>query len=463
MLLLPLGIDVDWTSAVKLQRGDLYYGPRDSVLPKGVLSLPFSRYAQSYFETAAPYDLRRVRMRTWEKESWPVLFPGDAPKDDDLVASAFFWLAAWQEHVVRRRDVHARFVHEDSLQCALGTTGRPVVDAYRTQIAAALRTQGITPQPRRWGDASWALCPTVDVDYLTKWRKGMIYRETVEHLVCNLHGQSAGPRIRRFGQFLRDALRPGDVYQKALERIHTEIRQHGTGTFFVKAASHGPKDVHYALHHPFLTRFAAALRSDGFEIGVHPSYHAHTHIGYMASERQAVAAMSGQHPLSVRQHYLRYEAPITPRIQERVGFGIDATLGFAEIEGFRNGTCMPFLRYDCAANAVGSMWQMPLAIMESALFNRRGLSLAAASEATRGILAECERFGGVAVLLWHGVLWDEMDHPGWGAHFLETLTHAVKRQATVASLKDALSAWLGHPAEIVAQAANESAANRLAG
>ena len=238
-------------------------------------------------------------------------------------------------------------------------------------------------------------------------------------------------------------MRPGDVYQSALTRIHQTIKHHGTGTFFFKAAAHGPRDVHYSLQHPFLRKFVATLVDDGFELGVHPSYHAHTHIEYMLAEREAVATLAGHPPLSVRQHFLRYEAPVTPRLQERVGYRIDSTLGFAEHEGFRNGTCMPFLRFDTSANTVTRVWEMPLAVMESALFNRLGLDLAAAKQATHDILAQCRRFGGAAVMLWHSVLWDEMDHPGWGEHFLDTLACAADQKAQVASLQEALSAWLG--------------------
>ncbi len=443
MLLLPLGIDPVWVADGELRDGDLYYGPQDKSLRKGVLSLSFSQQAEAYFAAGIPYRAGDSCIRTWDGESWPVLFSGEEPGSDDLVASTFFWLSGWQEHVVPFRDIHARFSHGESLQRTLGVTARPVVDAYRSRLASQLQRHGVPTNLRRWGGATWALCPTFDVDYLVKWRKGMIYREVVEYLLRNLRSEYLSARVRRFGQVLRDTLRQGDVYQTALMRIHQTIKHHGTGTFFFKAAAHGPRDVHYSLQHPFLRKFVATLAEDGFELGVHPSYHAHTHFEYMLAEREAVAKLAGRPPLSVRQHFLRYEAPITPRLQERLGYKIDSTLGFAEHEGFRNGTCMPFLRFDTSANAVTGVWEMPLAVMESALFNRRGLDLAAAKQATRDILAQCRRFGGAAVILWHTVLWDEMDHPGWGEHFLETLACAAEQMAQVASLQEALSAWLG--------------------
>lgn len=341
-----------------------------------------------------------------------------------------------------QRDEHARFAFRDSLQAALGVATRPVVDAYRQRLAFALEQQGAPIRPRTWGTARWALCPTIDVDYIVKWRKGMVYRELVEYFLCNRRCEKLKARLGRLRRFLLDALRPGDVYQQALTRMHHTVRKHGTGTVFLKAAAHGPQDVRYRLHHPFLQGILPSLMEDGFELGVHPSYHAHTHLEYMTVERQAIAALAGRAPRSVRQHFLRYEAPATQRIQELAGFRIDSTLGFAEHEGFRNGTCLPFLRFDNAANRAGSLWEMPLAVMDSALFNRRKLDLAAATEATRNVLRQCRRFGGAAVMLWHNLLWDELDHPDWGAHFLESVAWATRRGARVVALRQGLEDWL---------------------
>ena len=68
-------------------------------------------------------------------------------------------------------------------------------------------------------------------------------------------------------------------------------------------------------------------------------------------------------------------------------------------------------------------------------------------EQTIQLLEMCKRFGGAAVVLWHNVLWDEMDFPGWGRHFEETLAWAAGNGAYIASLESALGDWLGFPME----------------
>ncbi len=444
MLLLPLGLEPRWVERAALAGGGLYYGTQPGGLPENVLALRLHPATAAYFDGATPYDPARARWIDWDGERWPVLFGEPGRGEADLVASAFFWLSGWQEVTTRERDPHGRFPHHTSLQARLGTTLRPAVDACREVLAGRLAALGLPLHRRTWGTAAWACCPTHDVDYLRKWRKGMVYREVVEYPLRNLRRVVPAARARRFGRFVRDWLRPGDVYRQAFERMQHEVEQRGgTATFFLKTAAHGPQDVFYDPGDPYLRRRIAALEAAGFEVGLHPSYHAHTHPFYLEEERARLAAVTARAPVSVRQHFLRYEAPATPRLQHAAGFRIDSTLGFAEHEGFRHATCLPFQLFDSIANRPLDVWEMPLALMESALFNRRALTPEAARQATETVLATCRRFGGAAVMLWHNVLWDELDHPGWGAHFVETLEAAVAAGAHLASLRAALSAWLG--------------------
>ena len=439
MLLAPLGIDPCWVDRTALAGKGIYYGKLSGKLPDSVLCMELSQQALAYFDCVKPYAPEQAAWRTWGKESWPVLF------GDDLIAAAFFWLSGWQEQAVASRDRHARFRHEDSLQARLQLTARPPVDAYRERLATSLAQRGVALRRRSWAGSDWALCPTFDIDYLRKWRKGMLYRETVEYLVLNYRKVPARERVIRFFRFLRDWLRPGDIYRKSFERLHAECALFGTGTFLLKAGAHGPHDVGYRIGDPFLKRAIGALERDGFEIGVHGSYYSHAHPEYLAQERKAVESVLSSGVVSVRQHFLRYEVPATPRLQQQLGFRIDSTLGFSETHGFRRGTCLPFKVFDVHANACTELWEMPLAVMESALFNRRGLSVEEGIHVTGQVLATCRRFGGVAVLLWHNILWDELDHPGWSEHFVRTLRHAAQQGASVMSLRSALDSWMAPP------------------
>lgn len=439
MLLLPLGIDPVWVGRDDLAAPGLYYGPDPDAVAPSRLRVRLRPDVPAFFDARTPL-LRPADWIEFDGERWPLLFGTAA--EPDWIASAFFWLSGWQEHVVRERDVAGRFPHAASLQARLGTTTRPVVDAYRTRLAADLAARGVPLRPRTWHGAGWAFCPTHDVDALRKWRPGILYREVVQHALLNRRREAVAVRARRLARGLADWLTPGDPYRTALVRLMEETRQRGgTATFFLKTAARGAYDVPYR-EGPFLRRCLRDFRRHGFEVGLHPSYFACDHPAYVAEERARLAGWIGEPPVSVRSHYLRF-APVTARLYEAVGFRIDSTLGFAEHEGFRHGTCLPFQVFDVEANRPLDLWEMPLVLMEGTLFNRRFLSPEDARRVTDELLATCRRFGGVAVMLWHNAIWDDLDHPGWGRHFTETLDEAVRQGAALLSLRAALESWLG--------------------
>ena len=443
MLLEPLGVEPIWVERASLTGPGLYYGPLATGLPDTTVKLSLGSHVEEYFSQRTAYLPDNVTWKRWDDWRYPILFADR--HQPDWVASTFFWLSGWQEYVTKERDSHGRFPHAASLQNQLKTTALPVVDIYRQGLQEELERAGIQTTPRQWGGASWALCPTIDVDYLRKWRKGIIYRELVEYFLLNRKRTSIRNRLRRLFASTRQALKPGDPFRTALERMLSDITGVGAGTLFLKAAAHGPQDVRYDLHTPYIKSLVTQCQRSGMDIGLHPSYHAHTHPEYLHQERSIVTELTGTAPITVRQHYLRCESPVTHRLQSASGFRIDSTLGFATNIGFRNGTCLPFKVFDVQANRALDIWEIPLTVMDSALFNRQNLTPDEAIEATKDVLGQCARFGGVGVVLWHNVLWDELDFPGWGRHFESIMQWGVESGARIMSLQSALESWLGHP------------------
>ncbi len=443
MLLEPLGLGPQFILRNELLRHGIYYGSSPSRLHSDIVKIPLSDHTEEFFNHFEPLNPDSIIWRNHSDWNYPILFSSE--QGDDLVASAFYWLSGWQEYTSSQRDQHGRFPHKASLQHSLETTCIPVVDIYREVLQNKLTKVGVHLQPKTWAGNRWALCPTIDVDYLKHWRPGMIYRELILYFLLNRRGGEFRARWKRLFQFIVSFMTPGDAFQKALRRMNQLIRMHGRATIFLKTDAHGPNDVGYKLNQQFLYHALSDLQSDQFEIGLHPSYHAHAHPDYLSSERRMLTNLIGIPPMSVRQHYLRYEPRITPALQNRAGFRIDSTLGFSECAGFRNGTCMPFLKFDCAKNKILDLWEMPLIIMDGTLFNRQNLKAPEAISHSIQLLKICQQFGGVGVVLWHNVIGEEMDYPEWGLHFERMIQWSGNRGAYISSLGDALSSWLKYP------------------
>ncbi len=438
-LLYPLGLEAIWIDPGEPE-ADIHYGRHDNEKKARVI-LDYSAQSAEIYSRRRAVDLADVTWAQWDGERWPVLFLSGSG-EPDLIAGTWYLLSGWQELTTTSRDEKGRFRYTDSLQSKLSFPLAPIVDVYRERLKQTLIEEGFHVRQRRWGETSWALCPTIDVDYLRKWRPGMVYREVVQNLVLGQRDRSRGHRLSRAREFASQFFGSRDIYRESLNQIIQVIRTAtGTATVFLKAGAHGAHDVAYSLDGAFVRRLVESCQRSGFEIGLHPSYFASQHPSYMARERQLLTEVVGERIRSVRQHYLRYSIPATLRLHEENGLEIDSTLGFAEHEGFRRSTCVPFRLFDPYADRATSVWEMPLTVMDGTLFNRRDLDVDGAVDATAHVMDLCERFGGCAVLLWHNVLWDEMDAPGWAQHFEATISEARRRDVRISALGGALESW----------------------
>ena len=356
----------------------------------------------------------------------PVLF-GDE-QHPDLIASTFYLLSGWQEVATRARDEYGRYRYAGSLQDRLSLAELPLVDVWRESLAARLEAGGIRFTRRTWAGHDWALFPTFDVDYLRRLRPGIVLRE-----------------MRRPLGLLRDVLRVDDVYLQGAYRLVRALEHAGVaGTFFFKGASRSAFDPPYRQTKATVRRLIREIRRGGSEIGVHPGYYASSNEILLREDVRAVEELAGEAIATVRNHYLRYEHPVTPRLHQRAGFLIDSSLGFSERAGFRRGTCLPFRIFDVGANCPLETWEMPLAFMDVAVAVRQRAGVSEAIKLAHRLMQTVRRFRGSLVMLWHNTLWhDEMK--GWPLHLETILQDAVEGGAYVGPLRRGLEAWSEGP------------------
>lgn len=441
MLLLPFRVEPKWVSPDRLDEGGMYYGTYPENITTAAWRIGLCETTLSFFDGSSP-EPPNDRMVTMAGFEVPSFFECTGDAAFDVIAATFFFLSGWQEVFSKSRDEHGRFPYEASIQHRLDIAAVPAVELYRLLAKKELEKRGLRMEFKEWGECKWVFCPTHDIDYVRKWRPGILYREIVERAMFNSEKETATARIGRASAALTGLLMPGDPYRRALKRMQTEVvRRGGKATYFFKTTARGPRDVRYAPDSSFLQEEYLDLRKAGFEVALHPSYHAYNHGRYLREERDELRRASGADVTTARTHFLRFDTPATARLLAETGFRIDSSLGFATHEGFRHGTCQPFLLYDLNDDRPLEIWEIPLTVMESTLFNRRHLNAAQAIDRSREIMDTCRRYNGIFVGLWHNILWDERDCPGWGEHFTTCLDHAGREEALVTSLRSALESW----------------------
>ena len=115
------------------------------------------------------------------------------------------------------------------------------------------------------------------------------------------------------------------------------------------------------------------------------------------NELRELTDVTGQPHSGVRMHWLFY-SDASPRAIEDAGFTYDSTWGYNDAVGFRAGTSQVF-----RLSGTRQLLELPLAIMDTALFypTRMGLTRAAAMTRCRSLVQQMLRFGGALVINWH--------------------------------------------------------------
>ena len=382
--------------------------------------------ARRVFDRPSRLSLSDLRPHAAYGETAPVpLWHADGTPD--LAGSAFYWLTGLDELRTIARDTHGRVRSSDSLLVQSGNAMRPLADVYRRWLLADARTAGLRLEEGK----GWTFCPTHDIDALRKWRPGIVWREIGQRALLDRLGETRMRRLGRLASAIRGVLTPGDPYaQSPIRLADISERYGGHATFLFKADARSVYDVPYPVPRALL----ADLRGRGHEIGLHP---AHASFDDPSALRRQADRLELLGQFAHRAHYLRYDTLRSPGLLARSGISVDSTVGWDDRAGFRRATARPFRLYDLLSDTPTDTFEIPLVLMDGALFNRQNLTPAEAAAVTRTLLDHARHSSGAIAGLWHHHTFDAEDAPGWADHFESTLSSARQMGASLATLSSA--------------------------
>ncbi len=144
-----------------------------------------------------------------------------------------------------------------------------------------------------------------------------------------------------------------------------------------------------------------AVMQRGHEVGFHPGYSTYLNDEQFQIEKERVVSAAGSRVGSGRQHYLRFRVPDTWRTWEANGFTYDSTLCYADLHGFRTGTCYDYPPFDVEQNRQMNLLERPLIVMDGTLRTYQGLTPAQGHDEVLKLARRCRDAGGNFTLLWH--------------------------------------------------------------
>jgi peptidoglycan/xylan/chitin deacetylase (PgdA/CDA1 family) len=318
-----------------------------------------------------------------------------------------------------------------------GRLWEPDVDRWLAQF----RTAPLWPD-----DRPFAICLTHDVDLVAE---EVTAKQAARSMRLSLLGPQGAVRFARPAVRAARAARHGIARAPAadaLERCVDLEREHDvTATYFFTAYP-GADGHRYDCTYDFgdacrfrgeQTTVAGVVRTlhgEGFEAGLHGSYNSALVPGRLAAEKAALEQATGLSATSTRQHFLHWDARITPRLQSEAGFSADSSLGFNRNIGFRAGTSLPF-RW-----AGLDLVQVPMAAHDGALLREDALELGLelARATLRTLLDRVAAVGGLATLVFHP---NNLERTDYIDLYRDTIAYGVERDAWFATVRD-VDAWL---------------------
>jgi peptidoglycan/xylan/chitin deacetylase (PgdA/CDA1 family) len=240
-------------------------------------------------------------------------------------------------------------------------------------------------------DRKFAVCLTHDIDILRFSKSKMVYE-----MAKSLKRGNFGKPFRIFLNQLSERLNPLWNFDQIM---YLEKKYGAKSSFYFMALEKGDPDYNYRIKD--LKKELNQIIDSGWEIGLHGGHEAFRDPDIIKKEKELLENVIGKQIIGYRNHYLRFMVPTTWTFLKEAGFEYDATFGYADCVGFRNGMCHPYKPFDLTTKKCIDIWEIPLTIMDSTLFEYMHLDLEEAWELTKWLIHTVEKCHGVLTIIWH--------------------------------------------------------------
>lgn len=345
----------------------------------------------------------------------------------DIIASTYFLVTRYEEWVKPNcRDSHGRFPGKASLPFRAGFIHRPIVDEYSDLLQQWLTECGVTVPHKKEGIAKLFL--THDVDQISHYR-------CLKGLAGSLLQNKFGKALKSyFGKIENDPLFTFPFLFETNSSFSTNTGIPTESVFFFKSLIHYlpedkpyydlfSKDAQYLLHLCHLNKA---------EIGVHASYFSGDNPEIISHEKDQLELAYGNFIHYNRHHYLRTKEPADMTELINAGITDDFTLGYADVAGFRLGTCRSIKWINLPNKELSDLTLHPLIIMDRTLSDNRymNMSFSDALNYCKQLIDKVHTHHGEVVLLWHNqslVQTEAFNHGKLYADLLHYITSISKQ------------------------------------
>ena len=334
----------------------------------------------------------------------------------DLIASTFFLISRYEEMYLRHeRDSYGRFPGKSSLPYRAGFLHRPIVDEYGATLRALLRDEGFLERHHLRMEERSATFSAVNLTH--DLARPYNYRGWRSFLRAWLKEKQNPLKALRLS-FSRDTEDDYYTFPKFLgwdRRLRDQLGDKRVFIrFFVRMPSRHPLDKpRYHLKSAYLHRVLLEAKRAGVKLGLQCSFASGQHVERISEERRVFERYLRLPPQGIRHNKLASCEPEDLLQTFFSGFRNDYTMGYADVAGFRLGTCRPVKFINPNTQLLTELVLHPLTLRDLTLSEERymGLAYDEAERVASELIRTTARYNGELTLLWHNDLLSHKTHP----------------------------------------------------
>lgn len=315
------------------------------------------------------------------------IFEGIGFEDLNPIGQCFYALSRYEEYFQQTLDNHQRIPGIDKVYKT------PFIDEWIMSFQTDLK--------RKYPDLifkerKFKLVLTTDIDQAWKYKhKGFkrIYGGYIRDLI-QMNFRIFSERRDVISGKVKDPYDTYDYFRSLKEKHNLEM------IFFWLMGDYSAYDKNCSVTNSDFQRKIKEV-SKWAEIGIHPSYASNSKPKKLNVEIERLSKIIHRPIDKSRQHYIKLNLPTTYRRLIKEGIKEDHTMAYADVTGFRAGTCTPFFWYDLENDEKTTLKIRPFCAMDVTLRNYMKLTIEEAKLEMSRLKSAIENVNGEMIILTH--------------------------------------------------------------
>jgi len=343
--------------------------------------------------------VRPQTIECFEVKGYKAFFKTEGDFPFDIFAASFYLLSRYEEYLPHQKDAFGRYAHENSLAFKEGFLQLPLINIWIEDFKKSLQLKFFSLAihlPIAIG-TPFTFLPTYDIDEAYSYKDKQWWRTAggVMRSIVKGDWSMVGERWRVIFGKQKD---PFDSFAW-MDQLHQQFDLRPT-YFFLIAKRTGRYDKNISPSERSMQHLIRE-HSDHYSIGIHPSWQSGDDPEKLKLEILRLGHIAGKQISYSRQHFIRFTLPQTYRQLIDVGIGLDFSMGYGSINGFRASVASKFFWYDLGKEEQTKLVLYPFCFMEANSYYEQRLSAEQAFEELRHYFDIVRSVNGMLITIWH--------------------------------------------------------------